>query len=706
MVELKHSVKLAIADSFLDQFSRLPKNIQSKVTSFVNRFKQNPTSSGINYETIKDCKDSRMRSVRIDLEYRAIILKPEKGNLYPLLWVDKHDDAYFWAQRRICQINQISGALQIIDTEEIQHTTEKLTAQKQQQPGRFDHIKDEDLMRLGVPQMLIPAVRKLVTDADVDEILSYLPPECTDRIIMLAAGYDLREIYQFIETPKTTIDPENIEIALTSQDSLSRFVVITEDIELEEMLAAPLEKWRVFLHPSQRKLVERDWNGPVRVLGGAGTGKTVVALHRAKWLVRHRFNIPGDRILFTTYTRNLSIDIASNLKTIVTPEEMERIKVVNLDKWVVEFFKQQNIDIKIAYDNHTKALWEQAYNKREEDNLSLEFYKQEWEEIIQKNECKSLRDYLKVVRTGRGTRLNREQRQKVWKVIEEYMNLLSEGGLREAKDAMRDAIEILKQNPRGIKYQSIIVDEAQDMSQIAFELIRAIVGPTKPNDIFIVGDGHQRIYGSAVKLSQCNIDIRGRSKKLILNYRTTDENRKWATDILSPLSIDDLDGGIDNLKEYRSLLHGEKPIVKGFNNLEQEIEYILGFLKQINNTEKESVTCIALRTKELIGKYREGLKELEIQEIVGEQEERGEQQRIRIATMHRVKGLQFDHIILPSVNADIIPFKSTLERLADLTAREQFLTRERCLVHVAATRAKKQILVTYYGKPSPFLNLS
>ena len=154
MVELKHPVKLAIADSFLDQFGRLPKNIQSKVTSFLNRFKQNPTSSGINYETIKDCKDNRMRSVRIDLEYRAIILKPETGNLYPLLWVGKHDLAYFWAQKRVCQINQISGALQIIDTEEIQNTTERLTTQKQEQPGRFDHIKDEDLMRLGVPQML------------------------------------------------------------------------------------------------------------------------------------------------------------------------------------------------------------------------------------------------------------------------------------------------------------------------------------------------------------------------------------------------------------------------------------------------------------------------------------------------------------------------------------------------------------------------
>jgi len=704
MVELKHPVKLAIADSFLDQFGRLPKNIQSKVTSFLNRFKQNPTSSGINYETIKDCKDNRMRSVRIDLEYRAIILKPETGNLYPLLWVGKHDLAYFWAQKRVCQINQISGALQIIDTEEIQNTTERLTTQKQEQPGRFDHIKDEDLMRLGVPQMLIPALRKLVTDADVDNILSHLPQECTDRIIMLAAGYKLPEIYQLIETPKTTIDVENIETALENQDTLSRFVVITEDIELEEMLAAPLEKWRVFLHPSQRKLVERDWNGPVRVLGGAGTGKTVVALHRAKWLVHHRFNMPGDRILFTTYTRNLSIDIASSLKTIVTPEEMERIKVVNLDKWLLDFFKQQNINIQIAYDKQTRPLWEKAYNKREEANLSLDFYKQEWEEIIQTNECKNLRDYLKVVRTGRGTRLNREQRQKVWKVIEEYMNLLSEEGLREPKDAMRDGIEILKQNPRGIKYQSVIVDEAQDMSKIAFELIRAIVGPAKPNDIFIVGDGHQRIYGSAVKLSQCDIDIRGRSKKLILNYRTTDENRKWATDILSPLTIDDLDGGIDNLKEYRSLLHGEKPIVKGFNSIEEEIEYILNFLREINKTEKESVTCIALRTKELIERYKEGLKELEIQEIIGEQEERGE--RIRIATMHRVKGLQFDHIILPSVNADIIPFKSALERSADLTAREQFLTRERCLVHVAATRAKKQILVTYYGKPSPFLNLS
>ncbi|WP_413167864.1 UvrD-helicase domain-containing protein [Capilliphycus salinus ALCB114379] len=498
-MSLQHSIRLAISNDFLNAYNELPRKIRNKVSELINRFRLGPTRSGLNYESIRDGREKRLKSVRVDRDYRAIILKPESGNVYLLLWVDKHDDAYQWAKRKICRVNEVSGALQIIDVEQVEETTEKLSQRKnQQQTGRFDFVENEDLMRLGVPEILLPALRQVVTDEDVEELLPHLPREASDAVLMLASGYELAEIFQQLDKTqkRQKVDPEDLETALKNEDTLSRFMVVTDDSELEEMLAAPLEKWRVFLHPSQRKLVERDWNGPVRVLGGAGTGKTVVAIHRAKWLAQNRFNNPNDRILFTTFTRNLAVDIQANLKTICSPELMGRISVINLDSWVTRFLKEEGIETRIVYGSDTDEFWSRAYSLAPSElGLPISFYREEWREVVQNEQCKTLRDYLSARRLGRGTRLSRKQRQQIWMVFEEYRNLLREGGLREPDDAMRDAVEILRAKGREcLPYQAVIVDEAQDMSKAAFCLLRAIAGDAKPNDLFIVGDAHQRVF--------------------------------------------------------------------------------------------------------------------------------------------------------------------------------------------------------------------
>lgn len=717
-MNLDHGIRLAIADDFFSSHNQLPRKIQNKVSEFINRFRQSPTRSGLNYESIKGSRDKRLKSVRVDLDYRAIVLKPETGNTYLLLWVDQHDDAYQWARRKVCQINQVSGSVQIIDVEQVEATTEKLKQSHQQpeaQPKRFDAIADRDLMRLGVPEILLPAVREIVSDRDVEELLPHLPKEASDGIFMLAAGYPLPDIFQQLERPepKDNIDPDNLEAALDNEDSRSRFMVVTDDTELEEMLAAPLEKWRVFLHPTQRKLVERDWNGAVRVLGGAGTGKTVVAMHRAKWLAENRLTKTSDRLLFTTFTRNLAIDIENNLKTICTPEVMKRIRVINLDSWVTSFLKEEGIENRIVYNNETDDLWQQAYTLAPPElGFPLSFYREEWQEVLQQNRCQTLRDYLGSRRIGRGTRLSRQQRQGIWLVFEEYRNLLREAGYREANDAMYDAISIIRAKGREIlPYKAVIVDEAQDMSKGAFELIRAIAGPPTANDIFLVGDAHQRIYGQTVILSHCHIDIRGRSKKLRLNYRTTDETRKWATAVLENLAIDDLDGGVDSLQDYRSIMHGDAPIVKGFKTFEQEISYLQELLTTLQNQgntgdRNSSRVCMVFRTQSLMEQYESALGNypIKMQRIKRNQPDNLLDEGIRIGTMHRVKGLQFDWIVLPGLNDDILPLKTGLNDCPDDVSKDRFITAERCLLHVAATRAKQQVLISYYGKPSPFVS--
>lgn len=709
------SFYLAVADDFFNSYNQLPRQVQNKVAEFINRLRQAPARAGLNYESIQGGRDKRLKSVRIDLNYRAIVLQPETGSIYLLLWVDKHDAAYQWARRRICQVNKVSGAVQIIDVEQVEAATEKLKQSHQAtEPKRFEAIADQDLMRLGVPEILLPALREIVTDEEVEKILPHLPKEASDAILMLAAGYSLEDIYQQLERPepKENIDPDNLKAALETEDSRSRFMIVTDDTELEEMLAAPLEKWRVFLHPTQRKLVERDWNGSVRVLGGAGTGKTVVAMHRAKWLAENRFTKASDRILFTTFTRNLAIDIENNLKTICTPEVMKRIQVINLDAWVTSFLKEEGIETRIVYKNETDELWQKAYTLAPPTlGFPLSFYQEEWQEVVQANRCQTLKDYLASRRLGRGTRLSRQQRQEIWLVFEEYRNLLREAGYRDPNDAMYDVISIIRTKGREIlPYQAVIVDEAQDMSKGAFELIRAIAGPPKANDIFLVGDAHQRIYGQVVRLSHCQIDIRGRSRKLRLNYRTTDETRQWATAILENIAIDDLDGGIDSLQDYRSLMHGNAPTIKGFNTFEQETGYlkeIITNLQNQNNNQAANLSgiCMVFRTKDLMEQYEDALEKAGIKthRIKRNEPDNPLEPGVRTGTMHRVKGLQFDWILLPGLNEDILPLKSSLNQCPDKISQEKFITAERCLLHVAATRAKQQVIITYYGKPSPLI---
>lgn len=705
------SIRLALASDFLDTFSRLPKTIQTKVSKLIDDFQRHPTKTGINFESITHAKDAHLKSLRVDQKYRAIVRQPPQGNTYLLLWIDKHDEAYQWAQNHVCKINPESGALQVIDVEQAK-TLENQILQRQtsRQEKRFQGISDRHFLRLGVPEELLNAVKAVVTDQDIDQLLPQLPEEAADAILMLGAGYSLDTVLEQHQKLKTeVIDLNDIDQALEKEDSKRRFYLIEDDSALSEILAAPLEKWRVFLHPSQRRLVERDWNGAVRVLGGAGTGKTVVAMHRAKWLAQYRFNQPGDRLLFTTFTRNLAIDIESNLRKICSSELMKRIQVENIDSFVINFLKQEGINTKIVYDEQVKPLWEEAYNLApESSNLSLAFYQDEWKEVIQAHNIRNLADYLKVSRTGRGTSLKRAERVAIWTVFEEYRSLLQQKGWKEIEDALRDAKDLIK-NKSGqiLPIKAIIVDEAQDMSEGVFQLLRTIVPPTdEGNDLFIVGDPHQRIYAKKVILSHCGIEIRGRSHKLRINYRTTEQIRQWATAVLEGINFDDLNGQTDDLNDYHSLLMGEYPLIKGFNSFEEEIEFLAQKLTKISETQPLTGICLALRTNQLVQRYCEALQTYQIptHQIRRSEPDNQAIEGVRVATMHRVKGLQFESVFLPSLNHNILPLKTILDHLCDETARQNTLNLERSLLHVAATRAKRSVTITYYGQPSPFLS--
>lgn len=708
MSENEEKIKVAIASDFLAAFSQIPRKQQGKVLEFVNKFRSNPRLPGINYEKIVRAKDKNMRSVRIDQAYRGIVLKPDTGNVYVLLWVDHHDKAYKWAENKLYTINPETGSLQVVNVEETKEKKKALESIPAKEEPLFSKIKDKHLLRLGIPEIQLPLVRSLKTEDDLDLAAEELPQEAYEALFFLASGYSYEEVYQEMGIPDEPekIDTSNYGMALENPDSKRRFYVVDDELELAAILSAPLEKWRVFLHPSQRKLVERNWNGPVMVLGGAGTGKTVVAIHRARWLAQQVFTGKNDRILFTTFTGNLASDIKENLTKICTKDVMRRIEVVNLDRWVSDFLRRSGYSYEIDYGKRTEPLWNKAMDMAPPElNIDPSFYREEWERVIQPNEITTIDEYIKTSRIGRGIRLNRKARMQIWSVFEEYRLLLNEEGLKEVDDATRDARLLLEQKKKLVPYKAVIVDEAQDMGKQAFQLIRNLVSEG-PNDIFIVGDAHQRIYRHKIVLNQCGINIRGRSRKLKINYRTTDETRRWAVGLLEGISVDDLDGGLDEQKGYKSLLHGIAPEVCQFDNFHGEIEFISKRLLQIkSDTSTLKNVCLVARTNELLKQYQSSLNEKQIDTYLIRRSEPEDRtvEGLRLATMHRVKGLEFDRIIIAGVNEGIVPFEKTITDSSDPVVKNDYENRERALLYVAATRAKKDVVVTSFGKTSRFL---
>lgn len=689
-------IKVAISSDFLTAFAALPRKEQGKVTEFVNKFRNNPLASGINYEKITHGVDKKIWSVRIDDAYRGIVAREEGSGVYLLLWVDHHDEAYDWARSRRCEVNPKTGVIQVFDVQTIKETVSV------KNEGLFDKLSDTDLIDLGLPKEQIELLRTISTSSEFYALSDILPQDAYENLSWIVEGFPLSEVKELLEgdvTPAT-----DMAEALSHPDNMKSFVVVEGEDELRRILAEPLEKWRVFLHPTQRKLVQKDYNGPARVLGTAGTGKTVVAMHRAKYLAGQCKD--KEKILFTTYTANLAGDIKENLRKICTVEELRKIEVIHLDGWVASFFREHGYGFEIVYEDKTKELWEDAMSLAgEELGFSYSFYEDEWNRVVVTNEAFTLPLYAQTSRTGRGIRLDRKKRIQVWKVMESYQRLMKERNVRDINMAMYECKTILRKVPNENLYKHVIVDEGQDFSSNAFRLLRALGGEEHPNDLFIVGDSHQRIYKNKAVLSKCDINIRGRSAYLKINYRTTEEIRKAAFAILDGISFDDLDDSTDIVDKCQSLMHGQMPTVKSFNDATEEFNYIFDEIKKLNDSGVSlNDICIVARTHKLLESYiadftRNGIRSFEIKRSkLDDRSFNG----LRMATMHRVKGLEFKYVFVVAVNKGYVPLASAIDT-TDAVSEKETMTAEKCLLYVAMTRAQKAVYITSYGKKSEFL---
>lgn len=713
--------QVALSSDFLKAFANIPPRKQKAVREALEKFKREPESLALNYEKIHDVEDDKVRTVRCGIDYRAIVVAPPKGDVFLFAWVDHHDEAMAWARRKRFEVNQHTGTFQVYEVKTSEgpaeapqaaakpRTVSSVESEIIQQGRLFAGHDNTTLLLFGVPEPLLVAVRALREEADLDGLAGYLPQEAADALYLLAAGYSPEATIDELDRtkpvePKPEFDPNDFDAAMKRPGTQQTVKVVEDDHELAEILNAPLALWRIFLHPSQSKLVKMHSNGPARVLGGAGTGKTVVAMHRARHLAKSC--PPGKKILFTTYTTNLAADIQGLLGSLCG-QELEQIEVTNLHAWARGVLQARGIKVRTTLEEpkeRIRAGWDAACTLDVKGTFVQAFYQAEWAEVVQAQGILDKAAYLRARRAGRGTRLSREQRGLVWEVLEDYRRFLQKNGLMDPADTIREARLLLAAGKIPQRYAAIVADEVQDFSEAELCLLRAMV-PEGPNDLFLVGDAHQRIYGHKASLSRCGINVRGlRSRRLRLNYRTTQSIRNWGVAILRGMTVDDLDEGTDDaLKGYHSLRLGGPPEVIHHATEKAEDAFIVARVRSwLENKRSPSDICVTARTNHLVEKrYAPILRDagLPVQIIKTDESKLGE--GVRLATMHRIKGLEFPCVLIAGVEAGTMP--QELKSYADETARQDHLDTEKRLLFVAATRARDELVVTGFGAKSEFL---
>ena len=702
---------------------KLPDRVALRFMDLMTKYMSDPSANGLNLETVEGSRDSSIKSLRVDQGYRAIAF--EVGRDIMFVHVNEHDKAYRWAAGRRVKLDPETNRIRVI--EEVDAVIEPVATPEISAPRLFDEVTDARLRALGVPEEELTAVRQIATIEALEGAEDRFDPLTYQILYAVAAGYADEEIQSLTGVgAEQDAEPQQPAAELTfgklieTEQSRQTIFIPESEAELRRVFEEGLEGWRVFLHPEQRKIAYRAYNGPVLVRGGAGTGKTVVAMHRAKHLADQIEKDPtraGQRVLLTTFTTSLAHDIEANLRTLC-PSHLDarppRIEVINLDRWVSQFLKRKSFAREVAFFGEARdrldQIWKDVFDDHElPEGLSEPFVRAEWAQIVQAKGLTDQKGYLKASRAGRGTPLDRKKRAVLWDIFADYRARLISEGLAEPDDAYREATEILTAEAPNLPYAAVIVDEAQDMGEQAFRLIRAIKPETPAGDrnsLFIVGDAHQRIYGRRAAMSACGINVRGRSKRLRLNYRTTQEIRAWAVSVLEGVSVDDLDEGTDTLRGYVSLMRGAAPELVACRSEAEELDGLVAWVRALppDQIRLSDIGVLCARRTDA-DRVQAALRAASIETVLLQS---GADDRsvpgVRITTMHRAKGLEFFAVAIPFLSEAAFPPPGALRAAVDPADKEDIVMQYRSLLHVAATRAKKALRVSWSGTPTRLIS--
>lgn len=683
-------IEFRIAATFTSALARLGAAEQKAAKTTAFDLQMDPTAPGLKFHRIDRSRDPHFWSVRVSGDIRIIIHKTEASFL--LAYVGHHDDAYTWAERRRIEAHPRTGAIQIIVTPEraelivtppaVAPQPELPLAPVQPVPPAlpFQSLSAEDLLTIGVPPDWIETVLQATEDAFL-ALADHLPAEAAEALLeYIVTGRLPRPV------PVVPANP------FAHPDALRRFRVVENQETLALALDAPWEQWAIFLHPSQRGVAERSYNGPARTSGSAGTGKTVVALHRAARLARRS---PDGKVLLTSFSLPLANALSRKL-AVLLGEDSPALRQVTVAPYrtVADELYQLAFGRRamVASDEQVEDAVAKAAEAVGAKGFTLRFLISEWRHVVDAWQIADVAAYATVPRLGRKNRMSAGQRERLWPVFAAVRASIAKRGLATWPEIYgRTAAFHMGREAK--PFTHIVVDESQDLGVAELRFLAAIA-PSTPDALFFAGDLGQRIFQQPFSWSTLGVEVRGRSSTLTVNYRTSHQIRR-AADRLLPTAVQDVDGNADERNRTVSVFNGPPPEVQQFDTELAEIARVSAWIKQAEaDGILPSEIGIFVRTRDQLPRARgavetAGLRWLELSER--DQDAGGS---VSVGTMHLAKGLEFKAVAVMACDDGVLPLQSRLASVADETELDDVYETERHLFYVACTRARDRLLVS------------
>lgn len=687
-----------ISYTFSDSLARLTGDEQKSVKTTAFDLQLNPAYPSMSMHRIEQSKDKNFWSVRASSDIRIIVHRTQSS--LTLCYVDHHDKAYEWAERRKLVAHPTTGAAQLV---EVRETVQEVFVPiyKHAGPGSalqtsevrsplFADTPNDQLLKYGVPAEWLDDV-KSATEATLWVLVDHLPAEAAEALLELATG----------GTPRIPLPATPATNPFDHPDAQRRFRVMANVAELQSALDFPWEKWTVFLHPEQRQWVERDYTGPARISGSAGTGKTIVALHRAAHLARSN---PDSRVLFTTFSDALANALHTKMKRLLAsePRLAERIDVHSLNAVGERLYKAQHGKATLVSREKIQLFIRDASAATSGHKFSLHFLLTEWEQVVDAWQLTSWEDYRDVTRLGRKTRLPEPQRKILWTIFERVHGVLAEQNLITYA-GMFTALAVVLAGNKHPPFDFAVVDEAQDLSVAHMRFFSTFIA-NRPDGLFFSGDVGQRIFQQPFSWKALGVDIRGRSRTLRINYRTSHQIRQQADRLLGP-QVSDFDGNTENRRDTVSVFNGPLPSVRVLKTEAEEAAMTGAWLAEQFSAGILPHECgVFVRSEEQLERAQTAVRASGTPFKVLDHHVEMEDGHVSIITMHLAKGLEFRAVVVMACDDEVIPLQERIESVGDDADLQEVYDTERFLLYVACTRARDNLLVSGVEPASEFLD--
>ena len=719
---MNRPMKVAVHQKYTSSVNKLASSDQERVRKAIEKYQQAPDMPGLNLERLKgNAGKKRLCTIRASDKLRVLLVR--EGPTSVLLRAGRHVaiDRLAKGSEFVTPLKGIPRLIgtspDVVDVDDTPLESKPVVPGPAPDPERsiLEHWKHNELTQAGFNKDEIRRLRRSTQDTLL-KVWPKISQETRDRVLEMAEQSPDKWLQRRLIADDEGRH-ERFRKAIVERGALGGLSSLLDPEEFRRLMSAPIEDWMIFLHPDQRDLVDRSFNGPARVRGSAGTGKTVVALHRAAALAK-RFHGPANTsktrpILFTTFIKSLP-PVFENLYQKLPTAVAGAVEFINVHKLASKLCRQagerygvNEPAVSRAFDQAFKAVV-QSGTPLHRVGLTYSYLREEVQAVLKGRGVDSPDEYLKMDRTGRRTPFTHEMREQAWRLRVEWDRHLSEAGIVDYSDIVRKARDIARQRPEPI-YRTAIVDESQDITLVGLQLIRALVsgadGRDRPNALFIVGDGAQKIYPGGFTLAQAGLEVRGSSAVLRVNYRNTREIIDTAMACAGSERVDDHgDNYARGEADAESVRDGVKPRLVQKSNFEDQVSYVVKQAKQLCKDQSLGFGDIGIlvSTNELV---RQTIRELryapfghqKLEEFTGRSNN-----RVKVGTFDRAKGLEFKIVFLLGISEESLPTpRKDNETHAEYEERRAL---EISRLFVAMTRARDHLFVLYDNKPSDIIS--